>query len=171
MIAMRASEIADVVGGRLHGADFLFCGSVVMDSREAESGSLFAALPGEHVDGHDYVQAALDSGAVLALVAHDLGAVEISSIVVPDVGVALIQLAAEVRARLPHLTVVGITGSQGKTTTKDMLLQILNHFDETVAPKESFNNEIGLPLTILKCTQKTKYLVLEFGATHIGDIE
>ncbi|MTB24675.1 MAG: UDP-N-acetylmuramoyl-tripeptide--D-alanyl-D-alanine ligase, partial [Actinobacteria bacterium] len=73
MIAMRASEIADVVGGRLHGADFLFAGSVVIDSREAETGSLFAALPGEHVDGHDYVLAAADNGAILALVAHDLG--------------------------------------------------------------------------------------------------
>lgn len=171
MIAMRASEIAEVIGGRLHGTDFLFSGSVVIDSREAETGSLFAALPGEHVDGHDYVLAAAENGATLALVAHDFGATEISSIVVPDVAVALMRLAAEVRARLPHLTVVGITGSQGKTTTKDMLLQVLNQFDETVAPKESFNNEIGLPLTILKCTQKTKYLVLEFGATHIGDIQ
>jgi len=171
MIAMRASEIADVVGGRLEGADFVFSGSVVMDSRDVEAGSLFVALPGEHVDGHDYVQSAVDSGAALALVARDLGAAEISSIIVPDVGVALIRLAAEVRARLPHLTVVGITGSQGKTTTKDILLQVLNQFDETVAPKDSFNNEIGLPLTILKCSQKTKYLVLEFGATHIGDIE
>ena len=171
MIAMRASEIAEVIGGRLHGTDFLFSGSVVIDSREAETGSLFAALPGEHVDGHDYVLAAAENGAILALVAHDLGATEISLIVVPDVAAALMLLAAEVRTRLPHLTVVGITGSQGKTTTKDMLLQVLKQFDETVAPKDSFNNEIGLPLTILKCTQKTKYLVLEFGATHIGDIE
>ncbi len=170
MIAMRTSEIAEIVGGSLHGDDFVFSGSVVIDSREAEAGSLFVALPGEHADGHDFVSAAAKNGAVLTLVARAVGSAGIASIVVPDVAAALMSLAAEVRARLSQVTVVGITGSQGKTTTKDMLLQVLNLFGETIAPKESFNNEIGLPLTILKCSEATKFLVLEFGATHIGDI-
>ena len=170
MISMHASEIASLVGGRLVGRDIEFSGSVVIDSREATPGSLFAALPGEHVDGHDYVLAAAKQGAVLAFVVRDVNSDQITSIVVPDVAIALFQLASEVRKRLTNVTVVGITGSQGKTTTKDMVLQVLSNFGETVAPKESFNNEIGLPLTILKCNEATRYLVLELGATHIGDI-
>ncbi len=167
MIAMKASEIASVIHGTLHGDDVVVSGAPVIDSRLASSGSLFLAVQGEHVDGHDYVVDAFSHGAILALTSH---AVDQRHIIVDNVVVALGKLAQHVRSNLLNLTVIGITGSQGKTTTKELLTSILSTAAETVAPHGNFNNEIGAPISLLQCTESTKYCIVEMGARHAGDI-
>ena len=167
MIAMKASEIASVVQGTLHGDDVTVTEAAVINSSEATSGSLFLAIKGEQADGHDFVSDARSHGAVLTLASKR---VEGPHIVVADVVVALGKLAQHVRSNLLNLTVIGITGSQGKTTTKELLLAILSAAAPTVAPYGNFNNEIGAPLSLLHCTEDTKYCVVEMGARHKGDI-
>ena len=146
MITLKASEIARITGGVLHGdANIVVTGSVEVDSRKCGKGSLFLALKGENVDGHDFVTDASKHGAVLSLTDRQVSE---PCIVVPDVVVALGKLAQHVREELSDLMVIGITGSQGKTTTKDLLSHLLQIIGKTVAPAGSFNNEIGAPLTI-----------------------
>jgi UDP-N-acetylmuramoyl-tripeptide--D-alanyl-D-alanine ligase len=137
------------------------------DSRRAKSGSLFLALVGENSDGHNYCSDAFANGAALALTTK---VIDQPCVVVSDVMQAVADLAKFVRIQLKNLTVIGITGSQGKTTTKDLLNYILSSVGETVAPVGSFNNELGVPLTILECNEQTKYCIVEMGARHIGDI-
>lgn len=148
--------------------------SVVTDSRQVVDGALFVAIAGEHVDGHDFVDAAARQGAAAALVELEIKSAPIAQIVVPDTVAALGALAkANLEARKAidePFTIIGITGSVGKTTTKDLLHALLSTQGETVAPKGSFNNEIGLPLTALKVGERTRYLVAEMGANHIGEI-
>ena len=148
--------------------------SVVTDSRQVVDGALFVAIAGEHVDGHDFVDAAARQGAAAALVEREIKSAPIAQIVVPDTVAALGALAkANLEARKAidePFTIIGITGSVGKTTTKDLLHALLSTQGETVAPKGSFNNEIGLPLTALKVGERTRYLVAEMGANHIGEI-
>ena len=148
--------------------------SAVTDSRLAQSGSLFVAIAGEHVDGHDYVDAAARNGAVAALVQHAVPDAGIAQIIVEDGVAALGELAkANLRMRrngAAPFTIIGITGSVGKTTTKDLLKALLSTLGETVAPVGSFNNEIGLPLTALEVGEGTRYLVAEMGANHLGEI-
>jgi UDP-N-acetylmuramoyl-tripeptide--D-alanyl-D-alanine ligase len=184
VIALTAAEIAAATGGVLRGIDpaHVVAGAVVSDSREVEPGGLFVALPGENVDGHDYAAGAVADGAALVLAAREVQGPDgrvLPSVVVPDVEVALGDLAREVLVRLraagdepggAALQVVGITGSVGKTTTKDLLAQLLGSVGPTVAPVRSFNNEIGLPLTVLKADEETRYLVLEMGASGIGHL-
>lgn len=179
MIAMTLAEIAAVVGGRLHDAEEAHAGGahdrdahlvtapVVIDSREVEPGCLFAAFVGEQADGHDYAAAALAAGAAGALASRPVGA---PSVVVPDVRVALADLARHVLGRLPQVRVVALTGSQGKTSTKDLLAAVLAESAPTVATFGSFNNELGLPLTVLRAAPETRFLVLEMGARGIGHI-
>jgi UDP-N-acetylmuramoyl-tripeptide--D-alanyl-D-alanine ligase len=167
MIAMKASEIASVVQGTLHGDDVTVTQAAVINSSEAVAGSLFLAIKGERVDGHDFVADARTHGAVLTLSTKSVAG---SHIVVADVVVALGKLAQHVRSNLLNLTVIGITGSQGKTTTKELLTAILSAAAPTVAPHGNFNNEIGAPLSLLHCTEETKYCVVEMGARHKGDI-
>jgi len=167
MIAMKASQIASVVQGTLHGDDVTVTQAAVISSQDATPGSLFLAIKGERVDGHDFVGDARAHGAVLTLSTQT---VEGSHIVVNDVVVALGKLAQHVRSNLLNLTVIGITGSQGKTTTKELLASILSSAAPTVAPHGNFNNEIGAPLSLLNCTEETKYCVVEMGARHKGDI-
>jgi UDP-N-acetylmuramoyl-tripeptide--D-alanyl-D-alanine ligase len=143
-------------------------GPVVIDSRRVEPGGLFAALPGEHVDGHDFAPAAVAAGAAAVLASRPLPG--IPAIVVPDVTAALAALAAAVLRRLPAATVAGITGSSGKTSTKDLTAQLAERLGPTVAPEGSFNNEIGLPLTVLRADSSTRYLVLEMSARGPGHI-
>lgn len=147
---------------------------VVTDSRQVVDGSLFVAIAGEHVDGHDFVDAAARQGAVAALVEREIESAPIAQIVVPDTVAALGALAKanlESRKAIDEpFTIIGITGSVGKTTTKDLLHALLSTQGETVAPQGSFNNEIGLPLTALKVGERTRYLVAEMGANHIGEI-
>lgn len=169
MIELTLAEVAQIVGGRLHHADpaTVVAGSVEFDSRKIGPGGLFLAVPGEHVDGHDFTHAAVDAGAVASIVTRD---VDSPSVVVADGFTALADLAAAVVRRLPQLTVVGVTGSSGKTSTKDLLHQLLRRLGPTVAPPGSFNNELGHPYTVLRATPDTRYLVLEASARGIGHI-
>jgi len=170
MIAMTLGEVAAATGGRLAGGarpDTVVSGAVEFDSRRAGPGGLFLALPGTRTDGHEHVADALARGAVAAVVAREVGR---PTVVVDDVQRALRRLAAEVVGRLPDLVVVGLTGSSGKTTTKDLLAALLARLGPTVAPPGSFNNEIGYPYTVLRAGPDTRYLVLEASARGVGHI-
>src|ERR1700761_3560846 len=151
-------------------SDVMVTGPVVIDSRQATPGALFAALPGERVDGHDYAASAARNGAAAILAARPLPEAGAPVIVVADVTLALGMLARAVLDRLPDATVVGITGSSGKTSTKDLTAQVVERLGPTVAPEGSLNNEIGLPLTVLRADEDTRYLVLEMSARGIGHI-
>ena len=192
MIPLTLAEIADVVGGRLHNAtgDELVTGSVEFDSRELGPGGLFVAVPGERVDGHDFAAVALAAGAVGVLAAREVDA---PAVIVPPVDqghrrayalagdrdgsgaavlAALAALARHVVDRLAAdgLTVIGVTGSSGKTSTKDLIAQVVAPDGPTVAPPGSFNNELGHPWTALRADPKTRYLVLELSARGPGHI-
>jgi UDP-N-acetylmuramoyl-tripeptide--D-alanyl-D-alanine ligase len=170
MIELTMAEIAALTGGSRATADpaAAVTGPVVIDSRQVTPGALFAALPGEHVDGHDYAAAAVAAGAAAVLASRPVPGVP--AVLVPDVTVALGALAKGVLARLPAATVTGITGSSGKTSTKDLTAQVVEHLGPTIAPVGSFNNEIGLPLTVLRADASTRFLVLEMSARGIGHI-
>ncbi|WP_426998952.1 UDP-N-acetylmuramoyl-tripeptide--D-alanyl-D-alanine ligase [Pseudarthrobacter sp. N5] len=181
MIALTAAEIAEITNGRLVAEPGIIPGSVVTDSREAIPGSLYVAKPGEHTDGHNFISAAVDRGAVLALVEHltdDDAGRNFPVVVVKDAVLAMGALAAEtirrIRARRAAsgeaFTVIGITGSAGKTTTKDLLAGILSAEGPTVAPLGSYNGEVGVPLTVFRAGFGTRFLVIEMGATGIGHI-
>ena len=154
MIALKASEIALIVGGELNGSDETVTAAPVFDSSQATPGSIFLALKGEKSDGHKFISDAFSKGAVLAFVT---AASPERCIVVPDVLKALNKLAAHVRTLLKELQVVALTGSQGKTTTKDLLQHILENLGTTVAPTGNFNNELGTPITLLQCDEDTKF--------------
>ncbi|RRR34045.1 UDP-N-acetylmuramoyl-tripeptide--D-alanyl-D-alanine ligase [Schaalia georgiae] len=171
-----ATWIAEATRGVVHGPDVSANGPVVTDSREAAPGGVYVARRGENADGHDYVASAARSGAVCALVERVVDLSDcppITQIVVGDATQALGDLA---RAHLEALRaggtidVVAVTGSVGKTTTKDLLLQVLSADAPTVAPRLSFNNEVGLPLTVLAADESTRHLVLEMGASGPGHI-
>lgn len=181
MIAFTAAEIADITKGRLDADPGITPLSVVTDSREATPGSLYVAKPGEYADGHDFIAAAFAAGATLALVERPVAGPDgapYPSIVVPDAVLAMGALAAEAVRRIRaarvaasgDLTVIGITGSAGKTTTKDLLAGILSLHGNTVAPRGSYNGEIGVPLTVFTAGTDTRYLVIEMGATGVGHI-
>ena len=177
MIALTLAEITAAVGGELRVAgedspETVVDGVVDTDSRTMVPGSVFVAKPGAETDGHRFVGAAVAAGATLAIVEHTVD-VPVSQIVVPDAVAALGDLAREVVARVRAggaLRIVGITGSNGKTTTKNFLARILEGEGETVAPIKSFNNEVGAPVTMLRVTESTRFLVSEFGAAAPGSI-
>jgi UDP-N-acetylmuramoyl-tripeptide--D-alanyl-D-alanine ligase len=166
---MRAAEVAALTGGRLDRADpeLLVRGPVVIDSRDASNGSLFDALAGEHDDGHRFVGDASMRGAALALTSRP---VDVPAVVVDDVAKALGYLAGGLLRRTPSVKVCGVTGSSGKTSTKDLIAAVLRHDGSTVAARGSFNNEIGLPLTVLDVDEATRHLVLEYSARGEGHI-
>ncbi|MBZ2199249.1 UDP-N-acetylmuramoyl-tripeptide--D-alanyl-D-alanine ligase [Occultella gossypii] len=184
MIELTVAQIAASTGGRViwpegTGAptgrqpETAVVTTVVIDSRDAAPGALFVALPGEHVDGHDYVAGALERGAATALVARPVAGVAGPLVLVPDVQHALGELARVVLATLRaerEVMVVAITGSAGKTSTKDLLSRLLAPLGPLVAPVGSFNNEIGLPLTVLRADRDTVALVLEMGADAPGNL-
>ncbi len=173
MIRLSLSEIARIVEGELLGQDVEVFGSVETDSRLVSSGSLFFAKPGEITDGHKFVESAKALGAVGAVVEHNQSEVDLPQILVPDVVLALGKLAAAVLEKVREagtIKVIGITGSNGKTSTKNMLGAILPKFGKTVAPIESYNNEVGAPISILKIDESTQFLVVELGAGGIGSI-
>lgn len=170
MIALQASVIARAVGGVLVGDDALVTGSVQTDSRLVEPGDVFVAMPGEVTDGHRFVGTAVAAGAALVVCERPTDD-DVPHVVVESGLAALQALAAHVVAAVrEHCTVVGITGSNGKTTTKNMLQAILERHGETVSPVKSFNNEVGAPMTMLRATSSTRFLVLELGASREGDI-
>ena len=171
MIPLTLAEIAALTGGSLAPAEAAartVTGPVIIDSRRVTDGALFAALPGERADGHDYAPAAVAAGAAGVLATRPVPGAP--AVVVPDVTVALGALAKGVLGRLPAATVTGITGSSGKTSTKDLAAQVVEHLGPTIAPEDSFNNEIGLPLTVLRAGASTRFLVLEMSARGIGHI-
>ncbi|EHK83574.1 UDP-N-acetylmuramoyl-tripeptide--D-alanyl-D-alanine ligase [Saccharomonospora azurea SZMC 14600] len=194
MIELTLAEIAEVVGGRLHRADGSerVTGSVEFDSRKLTEGGLFVALPGERADGHDFAASAVECGAVGVLAAREVDA---PAVIVPPlppgrahersvaltgdtdgsgaaVLAALGALARHVVTRLSEsgLAVVGVTGSSGKTSTKDVIAQLLEPLGPTVAPPGSFNNELGHPWTALRADRETRHLVLELSARGPGHI-
>ncbi|WP_299299835.1 UDP-N-acetylmuramoyl-tripeptide--D-alanyl-D-alanine ligase [uncultured Brachybacterium sp.] len=174
MLQITARELAALTDGTLVGGatgEELVTGTAQIDSRDVTPGDLFAAFRGEHVDGHDYLETARAAGAALALVTEDRG---LPAVQVQDVQSALTALAhaqlERAREENPELVVLAVTGSAGKTGTKDLLGTILSTHGPTVAPAGSFNNELGLPLTVLRLTSETRYLVLEMGARGIGHI-
>lgn len=167
MITLSAIEIAEIVGGQLHGDNTQVTAPAFLSSGHCISGSIFLAIKGEKVDGHDFADDAFNHGAVLAITTKVISQ---RCVVVEDVTHAIGKLAAHVRNALPSLTVIGITGSQGKTTTKEFLASILRAEGQTVSPKGNNNNELGVPITILQCTPETEYCIVEMGARHKGDI-
>ena len=173
MIRATSSELASVLGAKLIGDGSIeVTGSVETDSRLVGQGSLFIAKPGEQADGHDFVSDAKQSGAVLAIVQKPVD-VDIAQLVVGDSVEALGILAAWLIKTLKSkgkLKVIGITGSNGKTTTKNMLRGILSQLGKTIAPIESFNNKVGAPISILRADLDTEFLVVEMGAEGLGSI-
>lgn len=177
MISLTLAQLAHVLGGELHlaagaTAEDAVAGGVDTDSRLIGPGGIFVAKPGEVTDGHLFVDAAVANGAAVAIVERVVPA-PVTQIVVADAIRALADLARHVVATVRDagsLRIVGITGSNGKTTTKNMLARILEDEGETVAPRASFNNEVGAPLTMLRVTDDTRFLVSEFGASAPGEI-
>lgn len=165
MIARRLSEVAAAVDGRAVGED-VTVSSAASDSRAAVPGSLFVALPGERVDGHDFVGEAMARGAVAAMVTRPVDAPYVE---VPNTGAALLALARDERRRRPDATVVGITGANGKTSTKDMTAAVLSTRFRTHASPASFNTEVGLPITLLGAPADAEVVVAEMGARRVGD--
>ena len=196
MIDLSIAQIAEIVGGELadispeQAAATRITGTVEFDSRAVGPGGLFLALPGAHFDGHTFAASAVRAGAVAVLAARPVGLPAIvvapqpahdpaASVLEHDadgsgaaVLAALARLAEAVAAELVDggLTIVGITGSSGKTSTKDLLAAVLAPLGEVVAPPGSFNNELGHPWTVLRATEATDYLVLEMSARHPGNI-
>ena len=193
MIEMTLREIAEIVGGTLHDVSdpaATVTGAVEFDSRRINSGDLFLALPGEHVDGHDYADRAVAAGAVAVLAARPVGVPAVvvapaatesnrSYVLAHDtdgsgaaVLAALAKLARASVDRLAEggLTVVGVTGSAGKTSTKDLLARVLAPLGAVVAPPGSFNNELGHPWTALRAGAESRFLALELSARGPGHI-
>lgn len=172
MDRLTAAQLAALAGARLVGDPTAPVGpSVVIDSRLAGPGCLFVALPGERVDGHDFASTAVAQGAATILVARELD-LGVPQLVVPNAVAGLTALATGLvaRAKADRLRVVGITGSSGKTSTKDLVSAVLGVAGPTVAPAGSFNNEIGVPLTATRVDAGTRYLVSEMGARARGDV-
>lgn len=196
MIPLTVAQIADIVGGELSGISRAdaehtrVTGTVEFDSRAVAGGGLFLALPGARSDGHDFAAAAVAAGAVAVLAARPVG---VPAIVVPPaehpdsssgalehdvdgsgaaVLAALGRLAAAVAAELTagKLRIIGVTGSSGKTSTKDLLAAVLAPLGQVIAPPGSFNNELGHPWTVLRAGTDTDFLVLEMSARHPGNI-
>ena len=173
MIALSLDEIRDLTGGQVHGTDtpdaVVVDGVVSTDSRECGPGSLYVARVGELADGHDFVASAAAAGAVAALTSRVVAGVP--CVVVDDVQTAFGRIARGVIDRAPELRVIGITGSSGKTSAKDLLASVLSSVAETVAPVNSLNGEIGVPLTVCRVTPTTRFLVAEMGARGIGHLD
>jgi UDP-N-acetylmuramoyl-tripeptide--D-alanyl-D-alanine ligase len=161
-------------------SDLKVTGKVVIDSRKVSQGDLFVAINGEKVDGHDFCNDAIKKGAVAVVAARELvgiptllvkeGNIASKNVDQPTV-IALGKLATYLLTKLPNLFKIAVTGSSGKTTTKDLLLDLGNLIGPTVAPLGSYNNEIGMPQTILECDEKTRVLILEMGAREVGNIK
>ena len=169
MIKLSAQDFASVVSGSLHdiSPSQILDQDPIINSKDASAKNFFVAFKGEKFDGHDFVSEALISGAKFSLVSKSVSG---PHVLVSDVGQALIDLARFVRTQLPNMKVIGITGSQGKTTTKEFLYSVLQNEGTTVATAGNFNTDIGVPLTLLRSTEATKFCILEMGARHVGDI-
>lgn len=182
MIPMTLGEIATAINAQSLNLDInqKVTGNVVIDSRNIKAGDLFVAINGEKVDGHTFCEIAIKQGAVAVITSKEIAGVpcllvsdgikESKDVDQPSV-IALGKLAKYLLSKLPNIWKIAVTGSSGKTTTKDLLTDLGNLIGPTVAPSGSFNNEIGLPQTVLKCDENTKVLILEMGARKIGNIK
>ncbi|KQB85218.1 UDP-N-acetylmuramoyl-tripeptide--D-alanyl-D-alanine ligase [Corynebacterium oculi] len=194
MIPLSLAQIADIVGGELHDVpdpEALVTGFVEFDSRKVTPGGLFIALPGARVDGHDFAATAVSAGAVAVLAARPVDAPAIvvkprgkassnaelfshdedgSAAAVVEALSALARAVVGELSREHGLRVIGVTGSAGKTSTKDLIASVLRQIGPTVAPPGSFNNEIGHPYTALRCEPDTRFLVAEMSARGLGHI-
>ena len=169
MIPMSLAEVAAAVGGKLSETadpEAEVTGGVEYDSRKAGPGGLFLALPGERVDGHDFAAAARDRGAVAVIASREVDA---PAIYVDD-GLAALAALAGHAARRSEAAVIGVTGSNGKTSTKDLLGQLCSRLGPTVHTEANFNNELGHPYTVCQVEPDTEYLVLELAARGLGHI-
>jgi UDP-N-acetylmuramoyl-tripeptide--D-alanyl-D-alanine ligase len=166
---MTLEEIAAATAGRLAGGAHprAVALGASTDSRAVAPGDLFVAVVGAHHDAHDHAAQAISGGAVAVLASREL---DVSCVVVDDTVTALGRLARSVIDSMADLVVVGVTGSSGKTSTKDLLAQVLPAFGETLAPVGSFNTEVGLPMTALRLSASTRVLVAEMGARGIGHV-
>jgi len=167
MMAWRLSELVRCTPGQIVGNDCAFT-SVSTDSRTLQPGALFVALSGPSFDGHDFVASAAEHGAVAALVERPLAS-QIPQVVTPDPLGALSAFAREWRRQF-HIPLVGVTGSNGKTTTKELLGSILSRQGKTLITRGNLNNHIGVPLMLMELTAEHRYAVIEMGANHIGEI-
>jgi UDP-N-acetylmuramoyl-tripeptide--D-alanyl-D-alanine ligase len=169
VIRLTVGVIAHLAVGVVERADptHLVPGPVVSDSRDVKPGSLFVAVVGERVDGHEYAEQAYECGAVAVLASRSVGG---PAVLVEDSVAGLGRLASGVLQRLPDAQVIGVTGSSGKTSTKDLLAQVLAADGPTVAPAGSLNTEVGLPLTVLTADESTRYFALEYSARGLGHI-
>lgn len=193
MKALTIAQIAEIVGGEIHDVDdpsLLVDGTVEFDSRKVTPGGLFLALPGARVDGHDHARAAVEAGAAVVLAARAVGVPAIVVAPTPHDGRAMAlehdtdgsgaavlnALSALARASAVELTehagltVVGVTGSSGKTSTKDLISSVLRPLGTVVAPPGSFNNELGHPWTVLRADESSDFLVLELSARGVGHV-
>jgi UDP-N-acetylmuramoyl-tripeptide--D-alanyl-D-alanine ligase len=168
VIECRLSEIAAAVGGTLRGSDGV-ADAVATDSRSVAPGTVFVAIAGERLDGHDFVADAFERGAIAAVV-HRAG-MRGTTIEVADTGRALMDLARDERRRSADVRVVGVTGSNGKTSAKDLAAAVLSARYRTHASPASFNNEVGLPMTLLGADPSTEMVVAEMGARREGDVQ
>ena len=173
MLKLSVLEIARIVSAEVFGnGEVAISASVETDSRKITKGSLFVAKRGEVTDGHLFIDSAIENGAVAVLVEHRVQQ-DIPQLVVADavkaLGLLAMYVVAEVKSK-GKLQVIGVTGSNGKTTTKNMLREILSNSGSTVSPEESFNNEVGAPYSMLKINEQTNYLVVELGAGGPGSI-
>ncbi|MDP2013874.1 MAG: UDP-N-acetylmuramoyl-tripeptide--D-alanyl-D-alanine ligase, partial [Actinomycetota bacterium] len=169
MIKLNVGEIAAIVAGEVHGThaqDAVL--NVVVDSREVSAGAMYVAIPGERVDGHDFAESAIAAGAAVVLSERVLS---VPCIVVENSVVAMGMLAQHVRQQLTNCVVIAITASSGKTSTKDLLASVLQSLGTTVAPQGSLNTEVGVPLTIFRADESTRFLILEMGMRGLGHIE
>lgn len=162
-----AQQLADITRGELRAPADLRITGISTDTRDLKRGDAFIGIVGEQFDGADFAQQAIDAGAALVISAR---ALDVPCIVVRDAQHALGAIARAHLDSLPRTTVVAITGSSGKTSTKDLIAQVLETAAPTVAPTGSFNNEIGLPRTVLSATEDTRFLVLEMGMRGLGHI-
>jgi UDP-N-acetylmuramoyl-tripeptide--D-alanyl-D-alanine ligase len=167
MMAWRLSELVRCAAGQIVGNDCAFS-SVSTDSRTLKPGALFVALSGPSFDGHDFVASAAEHGAVAALVERPLAS-QLPQVVTPDPLGALSAFAREWRRQF-HIPLVGVTGSNGKTTTKELLGSILSPQGKTLITRGNLNNHIGVPLMLLELTAEHRYAVIEMGANHLGEI-
>lgn len=167
MISLALSDIARATQGKLIGADRVI-DCISTDSRALQSGQVFLALKGPNFDGHRFIEQAKVLGCSAVIVDHRV-AVDIAQIIVPDTRIALGKIGAHVKDIVAPKT-VGITGSSGKTTVKEMIAAILRRLGKVLATKGNFNNDIGVPLTLLRLEKSHQFAVIEMGANHLGEI-
>ena len=167
MISLPLSEIAGATGGNLVGKD-ISVGQIGTDSRALNAGDVFLALKGPNFDGHRFIEQVVELGCSAVIVDHQVDC-DVPQVVVADTRIALGKIGAYVKAKVAPKT-VGITGSSGKTTVKEMVAAILSRLGKVLATKGNFNNDIGVPLTLLRLEEQHEYAVIEMGANHIGEI-